>query len=181
MILTTNRLTAALLPALLWAAAVTANPSATPAERAGADVRQLQMVGEARLEVLFWSIYDSRLYTADGSYREGQRPLRLEIEYLIDIKAEKLAQRTLKEWRHMGRDHPRQAQWADAMQRLWPDIESGDKLALELDADNRATFYFNGERLGSIDDPDFGAQFVDIWLSPQSSRPELRLALLGRD
>jgi hypothetical protein len=36
-----------------------------------------QLVGEARLKVLFWPVYDSRLFTADGSYDDGKRPMRL--------------------------------------------------------------------------------------------------------
>ena len=63
-----------------------------------AQAEQLQLVGKARLEVLFWSIYDSRLYTADGSYTDGQRPLRLELEYLRDIEAADLVEQTRNEW-----------------------------------------------------------------------------------
>lgn len=47
-------------------------------------------------------------------------------------------------------------------------------------ADGSSTFYRNGEQLGVIADPGFGRQFLDIWLSPNTSRPELRLALTGQ-
>jgi hypothetical protein len=139
----------------------------------------LEKVGEARLKVLLWSVYDSRLYTETGNYQPGQRPLRLEIEYLIDVKAKQLAARTLKEWQDMGRQHPRQEAWIAQLETLWPDIRSGDVVALKLTEDNRAVFFHNGRRLGEVEDPDFGQQFVDIWLSKDSTRPELRLSLLG--
>lgn len=142
---------------------------------------RLQKVGEATLKVMLWSVYDSRLFTADGQYQEGQRPLRLEIEYLLDIKRDALVKRTQDEWEAMGRDHPEQESWLQQLTELWPNITKNDVLTLVLDAENVATFYRNGERLGSISDPAFGQHFVDIWLSPDCTRPELRLALLGED
>jgi hypothetical protein len=138
-----------------------------------------QKVGEARLDVLFWSIYNSRLYTQDGTYTEGELPLRLEIQYLVNIKAEKLLKRTLSEWEDMGRDHPQQEAWIEQLGELWRDIRAGDVLTLELTESNRANFLFNGEHIGGIDDPEFGQHFADIWLSTDSTRPELRLSLVG--
>jgi hypothetical protein len=146
-----------------------------------ADNPALQLVGEARLKVLLWSVYDSRLYTPDGDYREGQRPLRMEIEYLLDIESAKLVERTAQEWRAMGRSHPAEDAWLERLGALWPDIDSGDVIALELDADNQATFFHNGDKLGNLEHPEFGQQFIDIWLSPDTTRPQLRLALLGKD
>ena len=140
---------------------------------------ELRMVGEARLKVLFWSVYDSRLYTVDGSYSEGQLPLRLEIEYLIDIPAARLVERTLTEWQAMEKTHPRQGIWLAELELLWPDISAGDVLTLDIAADGSSVFYRNGVLLGSVSDPDFGSHFADIWLSAESSRPELRLALIG--
>ena len=147
---------------------------------ARAEVDSLQLVGEARLQVLFWSIYDSRLYTADGTYEAGERPVRLEIQYLRDIDADDLVARTAQEWEQQGIRHERQAQWLEAMSGLWPDIRENDTLALELDETNRSVFIHNGQRLGAVEDPDFGQHFLDIWLSPGTSRPELRLALIGQ-
>ena len=141
----------------------------------------MQKVGEARLKVLLWSVYDSRLYTPSGSYRDGDRPLRLEIQYLRDIKARALVDRTQVEWKAMGRSHPSQDSWLEELVSIWPDIVSNDVLTLELDSDNVATFRHNGRLLGQIADPEFGQQFVDIWLSTDSTRPELRLALIGRE
>lgn len=139
----------------------------------------LQMVGEARLNIMFFSVYDSRLYTADGRYQPDQRPLRLEIEYLRDITAEALVKQTGAEWDHLQVTHERRDAWLAQLTELWPDVGKNDVIALELDADNRSTFYFNGEKLGMMEDRDFGEHFVAIWLSPDTSRPALREALLG--
>lgn len=139
----------------------------------------LQMVGEARLNVMFFSVYDSRLFTEDGRYEQHQRPLRLEIEYLRKIKADALVEQTDAEWDHLEVSHERRDAWLERLAELWPDVGKNDVIALELDADNSSTFYFNGEKLGMMEDRDFGEHFVAIWLSPDTSRPALREELLG--
>jgi hypothetical protein len=145
-----------------------------------AGAEQLQKVGEAHLKVLVWPVYNSRLYSADGNYVAGQRPLRLDIEYLRNIEAADLVSRTADEWRHQDVTHDRQPEWLAQLAALWPDVAEGDVLSLMVDDRNVSSFYLNGERLGTLQDPDFGQHFLDIWLSPATSRPELRLALLGQ-
>lgn len=144
-----------------------------------ARAEQLQLVGQARLEVLFWSIYDSRLYTADGRYSDGQRPLRLELEYLRDIEAVDLVEQTRNEWQHLQLRAQEKELWLQELARLWPDVREDDVLALEMSESGRSTFLLNGKPLGSIDDPQFGPSFLAIWLSPDTSRPELRRSLIG--
>ena len=150
------------------------------AATASAYSEPLQMVGEARLNVMFFSVYDSRLYTSDGRYEPDQRPLRLEIEYLRNIKARALVEQTGAEWDHLQVTHERRDAWLTELAALWPDVGKNDVIALELDTQNRATFYFNGEKLGMMEDAEFGEYFVAIWLSPDTSRPALREALLGK-
>lgn len=145
-----------------------------------AEPAALKKVGEAELRVLFWSIYNSTLYSADGEYLEGQRPLQLQIQYLLDIKSEALVERTGEEWNSQGISHERQQQWLDALAELWPDVSKNDVLTLDIDEQDRSTFYRNGELLGVIDDPEFGDHFTGIWLSPTTTRPKLRLALTGQ-
>ena len=139
----------------------------------------LRMVGEARLTYLFWSVYDSRLYSADGTYVAGQLPLRLEIQYLRDVYAADLVRHTQSEWQNLGVAHAGQQDWLDALSRLLPDVSKNDVLAVVVDEEGRSAFLVNGESLGQIDDPGFGEHFLNIWLSPRTSRPELRQALLG--
>ena len=140
----------------------------------------LSLVGQAQLKFLLWPIYDSRLYSTDGSYRDRQRPLRLEIQYLRNIDADDLVARTGAEWQQQSVPLNKQELWLGALSDLWPDVSKNDVLTLYIDQNDRSTFYHNGSLLGAIDDPGFGQQFVDIWLSPETSRPELRQALLGQ-
>lgn len=170
------------LLALHLTAAALAGPADDGVQAAGGSPvheAELQKVGEARLKVLFWSIYDSRLYTPSGEYDTGERPLRLEIEYFMDIRAEALVDRTAKEWRQMGLEHPDQDAWLERLASLWPDIEDGDVFTLDVNSDEEARFAHNGEYLGTISADGFARQFLAIWLSEASSRPQLRAALVG--
>jgi hypothetical protein len=175
-----NTAGAALLAAVLPLLSISATTHAVgPTQEARSTDVSLEKVGEGRLRVMFWSIYDARLYTPSGDYRDGSRPLRLEIEYLRDIKAKALVKQTKKEWAAMGRDHPRQDEWLSRLSTLWPDVRENDVLAIELTPDKEAVFTHNGDTLGRIKDPAFGQQFVDIWLSEDCTRPELRASLIG--
>lgn len=146
---------------------------------AGAGNTALHMVGEARLTFMIWSIYDSRLYSADGDYVEGQLPLRLEIQYLRDVRAADLVRHTQSEWQKQGIAHAGRQDWLQALSLLLPDVRKNDVLAVEVDQQGRSAFLVNGQALGHIDDPNFGVHFLDIWISPRTSQPELRLELLG--
>jgi hypothetical protein len=141
----------------------------------------MQLVGQARLQVMFWPIYDSRLYSSDGNFQEGQRPLRLEIEYLRAVAGADLVEHTRKEWQRLAPLSAPERQWLEVLGSLLPDVGEDDVLALVLDGQGRSTFLLNGQALGAIEDPAFGQRFLGIWLSPDTSRPELRLALLGID
>ena len=136
------------------------------------------LVGEARLKVLIWEVYDSALFTPSGRW-QGVAPYRLSLRYLRDIPAAKLVEETEKAWRQQGRDHPRLNEWLALLGDLWPDITEADNLVFGLNASGDSAFWFNGSALGSIKDPDFGPLFGGIWLDPDTPRPELRAQLIG--
>ena len=64
------------------------------------------LVGEARLKVLIWEVYDSALFTPSGRW-QGDAPYQLSLHYLRNIPAAKLVEETEKAWREQGRNHPR--------------------------------------------------------------------------
>ena len=136
------------------------------------------LVGEARLKVLIWEVYDSALYTPSGRW-QGDAPYQLSLHYLRDIPAAKLIEETDKAWQEQGRNHPKQGEWLTLLGDLWPDITEGDNLVFGLNASGDSAFWFNGTLIGSIDDPDFGRLFGGIWLDPDTPRPGLRAELIG--
>jgi hypothetical protein len=140
----------------------------------------LRKVGEAKLTVMFWDVYESSLYTQTGQYAPNDRPLRLDIRYLRNIRGEDLIKQTRKEWRAQGLNHPQQEAWLERLAALWPDVSENDVISLLVDEQNVAHFSLNGKPLGTVEDPAFTQQFAAIWLSPDTTRPELRAKLIGQ-
>ena len=136
------------------------------------------LVGEARLKVFIWKVYDSALFTPSGRW-QGGGPYQLSLHYLRDIPAATLVEETEKAWQEQGRSHPRLNEWLGLLGDLWPDITEGDNLVFGLNASGDSVFWFNGSPVGSIDDRDFGPLFGGIWLDPDTPRPRLRAQLIG--
>jgi hypothetical protein len=153
-------------------------PAVAPSDELALAIDVWPLVGEARLKVLIWEVYDSALYTPSGRW-QGDAPYQLSLHYLRDIPAGKLIEETDKAWQEQGRNHPKQGEWLTLLGDLWPDITEGDNLVFGMNASGDSAFWFNGTLIGSIDDPDFGGLFGGIWLDPDTPRPELRAQLIG--
>ena len=104
--------------------------------------------------------------------------LLFEIEYLKDITAEDLLERTAQQWEHLNVPELVYSKYLPALKTIWPDISSGDKLTLFVQ-NQQSFFYFNHEKVGVIEEADFSKLFLDIWLSPNTSQTQLRKKLLG--
>jgi hypothetical protein len=72
-----------------------------------------------------------------------------------------------------------QARWLAEMQALFPDVRRGERLTGVHRPGESAAFWFNGQPHGQVRDAEFARLFFGIWLSPRSSDPGLRQALLG--
>ena len=163
-----------------WVPAGWAQPEAPAWLRAG--VPGATLVGQGRLTFFGLKVYDARLWAAPGfdAVRFEQQPFALALSYLRGLKGALIAERSLKEMRPLpGFDASREAVWLDRMTELFPDVGDGDTLVgLHLPGVG-ARFVLNGQVRGQVDDPLFARLFFGIWLSPQTSEPALRQALLG--
>ena len=156
--------------------------SSTPEVEADADLDPnltLKKCGTALLKVLFWEVYESSLYTPDGTWQDDTRPFRLDIRYLRTISAEDLVKQTGKEWAEQGKASPQHTTWMEDLRTLWPDVTSEDVISLAVDKAGVSTFLFNGEVIGRLQDPQFGEDFSGIWLAENTTRPKLRDQLIG--
>ncbi|GGD66315.1 chalcone isomerase family protein [Lacimicrobium alkaliphilum] len=143
-------------------------------------LENLQKVGEARLTVWFWEIYQSSLYTPSGEYKANSYPVALKIDYLRDIKAEDLVDATEEQWQKQGRDKEKVSLWLERVEQIWPDIQEGDELIFLVNENKKGHFYYNQQHIGAIEDETFSSAFLGIWLSPDTQYPELREKLIQR-
>ena len=139
----------------------------------------LKKVGEAKLKVLFWDIYNSSLYSKTGKYQPEQFPQALKINYLRDIDSEDLIERTQDEWKKLGMKQEKFSKWTPLLNNLFPDIKKGDTLLLRVSENKQSEFFFNGKTIGKITDKTFGKNFLSIWLDKKCSYPNVRNKLIG--
>jgi hypothetical protein len=140
---------------------------------------ELKKVGEAKLKVLFWDVYNSSLYSQSGTYQSKQFPQALQINYLRDIDADDLIERTQDEWEKLGIKQETFNQWVPLLTQIFPNIKKGDTLLLKVSEDQHSEFYFNGKSIGKITDKVFGKSFLRIWLDENCSYPKVRNRLIG--
>jgi len=136
-------------------------------------------VGTAKFTYLLWDIYESELMTTSGKFTfNDQQQLLYKVTYLRDIKASDLIQETKKQWQHLGVKKEVYQPYLSNLKSIWPDIQEGDSLTLFYNKDSSA-FYYNNGFIGEYKDQQFAKLFLDIWLSPNTSEPQLRKKLLG--
>jgi hypothetical protein len=168
----------ALLPA--WAA-LAQEAAKVPAELL-AEVSGARLQGSGRLLFLGLQVYDARLWAGTSPVGEtwAGTPFALELVYGRSLKGQLISERSLAEMRRQGDIAPEKAQrWLEQLQALLLDVKEGDRITGVNRPGLSARFYFNGSLRGEVADADFARVFFGIWLSPRTSEPALRLALLG--
>jgi hypothetical protein len=183
---TLKRLLLTVAASLPWPGAALAqsksqSPAATAQEVAGA-LPQGQLIGQGRLTVWGFQVYDARLW-ADAGFGAGgyaSRPLALELAYLRAFEAVEVAKRSLQEMRRSAAISDAQAaRWTTELLRVIPDVRPGDRITGMHRPGVGAAFWVNGRASGEIRDAEFARLFFGIWLSPNTSEPQLRQALLA--
>ena len=170
----------------LWLCAGLALAQAAPPLEPSPELRGAlpkgRLIGKARLAVWGIEVYDARLWAADGfsAASHATSPVALELVYLRDFRAADIASRSLKE---MRRSQPlsdaQAARWSADMLRVIPDVRKGDRIMAVHRPGAAAAFWVNGRAGGEIADAEFARLFFGIWLSPRTSEPQLRQALLA--
>ncbi|WP_432695657.1 chalcone isomerase family protein [Marinobacterium sp. YM272] len=138
----------------------------------------MKQVGQASLSLFWVEVYDARLFSEDGEYDSGERPVLLELTYHRAISGEDLLDATAKQLKD-SLDAETLAQALGLLQPMLPDVKKGDRLAFYLTEQGRGRLFLNSRYLGGMDDPALNRAFLDIWLAPDSDFPELTRRLTG--
>lgn len=163
--------------ALAQVAPASASPLAATTPLAGT-----RMAGEGVLRFLGFEIYRARLWVPPGFDADNYtaQPLALELTYQRNFTAEAIAKRSIEEMRRVGSFTPQQATgWQQALQAALPDVKPGDRLLGLYQPGAGAVFKMGGRVVGEVPDAEFSRLFFGIWLSPNTSEPALRQALLA--
>lgn len=140
--------------------------------------------GQARFRFWGFEVYQATLWVAPGFAGSGyeQSPFALELAYLRDFKGADIAKRSIAEMRRQASiTSAQETAWENQMRALFPDVSAGDRITGLNQPATGAVFWINGRLIGEVRDPLFAKLFFGIWLSPQTSEPQLRRALLAQE
>ncbi|XVJ68592.1 MAG: hypothetical protein HEQ39_02295 [Rhizobacter sp.] len=164
-----------------WSWATSSTTARKPPAEVAAALPDAYYRGSGKLTFLRLHVYDARLWVQNDFNPESfeQQALALELEYARKIKGDLIAERSLVEMRkHIEVSPPQAELWLAEMKRVFPDVAAGDRITGLQFPGESTRFYFNGKLRGEVRDADFTRAFFSIWLSPRTSEPKLRLALL---
>lgn len=179
-----------------FAGALLAQPGHTPAGAAAPVVANAQdlraelkdllphnrLVGKGRLTYWGFQVYDARLWATPGfsANNLAAQVFALELAYLRDFARVDVAARSITEMRRSASIDEAQAKaWTAELLRVLPDVKKGDRIMGLNRPGVGALFLVNGKPSGEIRDVEFARLFFGIWLSPNTSEPKLRSALLA--
>lgn len=154
----------------------------TPPDLGGL-LRDVKLSGRKRFTFFGFAVYDASLWIEPGFRAQDyeRHGFALDLLYQRDFSNADITRRSIDEM-------TRQAPLADERKQAWntwlgaafPDVRKGDRITGIHRPSAGATFLTNGRLTGRIDDAEFARRFFGIWLSPDTSEPALRQALLGQ-
>lgn len=165
-----------LLAGLIWP--LTA--AASPPEVATA-IRSDKPYGTATLTRLWIHAYDATLWT-DAPQWSMDETFALTLHYRMDFTSDELVDKSIEEMRRI--DNPSEAaieHYRELLAKTFPDVKEGDRITALHTATGKTVFYYNARPVGAVNDPSFSKAFFNIWLSPETSEPAMRRAILHVD
>ena len=142
-------------------------------------VPEASLVGEARFKVLLFPVYDASLYAPNGKY-EKSGPLALVLNYVSDLKKERIVSTTVKtfERRKMG-SSANIEKWQKIMAEHFSDVKKGDRIMIAFPDRQRVVFSTNGSEPTFVSDEEFATAFKDLWLGHNVRNKGFQTKLLG--
>ncbi len=143
------------------------------------------LIGQAKFTYWGIDIYQASLWSSDSNLSPEQwdsKPLALELLYLRDFKGADIAKRSIDEIHGQSPlPKPKAQAWQKNLESLLPNVGKGQTLTGIYLPNAGMQLMFDGAYLGEIKDPELAKKFFDIWLSKQTSAPDLRKKLFAKN
>lgn len=140
-----------------------------------------RLIGKGKYSFWGFDVYYASLWSTESVLHPNDwqdRQLALELLYLRDFEGKDIAKRSIDE---MDKQNPIQKDkadsWLSILQKTFPPVHKGDSLIGVYHPDLGAQFFFNDKPIGVISELELAKRFFAIWLSPQTSAPDLRRKL----
>ena len=153
----------------------------TPAYASGfiqQHVNNARIVGQGRLSVMIWDVYDATLFAPEGQWTK-ESPFALRLSYLRTITGRDIVDHTIELIRDQGINNEiLLADWHSQLMAIIPTVHEGTSLTGISTKDGRTIFFENDREIGRITDTEFGKYFFNIWLGKNTTHSGLRSKLL---
>jgi len=134
-------------------------------------------VGQGQLTWLGLPIYLAELWAVDGKY-QADRAFILSLTYFRAIKQAQIVNASLEQMQKLGSAVEQHPDWGEKLSTVFQDVGESDRISGLFYPGDHAQFFFNDRKTGHLDAL-LADNLAAIWLSPKSSEPALRKALLG--
>ena len=162
----------------LVAALLAAGPAHPAPPHIAGQVKGARVAGQGAFTWFGMKIYDATLWVGEAGYAPDAQ-FALELRYARSLYGSRIAQASADQMEKTGGGSPAQrAAWLGRMRAMFPDVKEGSTITGLFMPGGEVRFHHDGAVLGSIDDPGFSQAFAGIWLSPRTTAPRLREALL---
>jgi hypothetical protein len=135
--------------------------------------------GKGTYTALIITAYDAELW-ADTPQWNMKAPFALTLRYHLGFSTDDFVSRAKSEMKHVDpslTDADLQ-RFGDAMAPVFPPVKDGDEITALYQPGKPVQVYKNGTATGAVKAKGFATPFFGIWLSPHTSSPSLRAALL---
>ncbi len=128
-----------------------------------------------------FDIYDTKIWRQlnfdPGAYQN--HPFAIELTYLRSLKGASIAEQSIKEIQNqIDLSTQQEKNWLNLILNIFPDVSKGDRIT-GFNIPNKGTeFWLNEHKIGEVLDPIFSKYFFGIWLSLETSDPDLRKKLI---
>lgn len=141
------------------------------------------LIGQGKYTYWGFDVYVVSLWAAEPALNAEQwqtQRVALELNYLRDFKGADIAKRSIDEIHTQSPLSKNKAStWLKVLEDIFPNVSKGQTLTGIYIPNTGAEFLYDNTLQGEIKDLEFAKRFFDIWLSPQTSAPELRKRLLA--
>ena len=139
----------------------------------------MELRGKADLRWVGLLIYTAELWTV-GQEDLYQKDLMLSIKYHRKLDSSDIVERSVEEMIYVGVHADAANALRPKLAKIIPNVDEHTTINVVYRPKQGIVFYRNGQTLlGQIDSEIEGRNFLDIWLSPKTSQPKLRLKMLG--
>ena len=154
-------------------------PHALPPEVVSA-APGIHPLGHGRHHIWGFEVYRATLWIV-GLKWSAEKPHAMELEPGRTIPADSLVEAALDQMQDLRLgDAVKLQTWAREMRRLVPDVRKGDIFVIFCSSGGETLVFLDNRKTGEVQDTSLCPAIMSIWLHPESSKGELRRALLGQ-